>query len=133
MGEGEQNMAQFKDLIITSKNDTRYISLATFNSIKDNTHRFGDRWYAVVIGGIYYSLYDNGKYYSIHDDAPFISKELYEMLQEEHRLNKEYIKNEKEFLNDEEKNYLKGKGNAYATLINKARHQLNNLGILKGE
>lgn len=121
---------KFSDLIITSEGGTRYISLATFNSIKDNAHRFNDRWYAVVIDDIYYNLYDEGKYYSVHDESPFINKAVYEMLQEEHRFNKEYIKADKDFMDSNDLNYFMGKGYAYATLINKARHQLKNLGIL---
>ena len=118
--------------IIKSKTGTYYVSLKEGNEAIANAiikYHYNAYDY-IVLEDRYYLLEYHSQYYSVLINEPFISIELYKKFDAEYEQTLQDLKENKEFYEKSEIEFIKGKLHYIGELINKSRHQLKNLHLL---
>lgn len=118
--------------IIKSKNGTYYVSLKEgYEAIDKSRIKYHYNAYDyIVLDDRYYLLEYNSQYFKIIINEPFISIELYHKFTNEYEETLKDLKENKEFYEKPEIEFIKGKLHYLAELLNKSRHQLENLHLL---
>lgn len=118
--------------IIKSKNGTYYVSKKEGYEAMTKA-RFKtccNAYYYIVLEDRYYLLEYHTQYYGVLENEPFISIELFKKFESEYKETLQDLKDNKGFYEKEEIEFIKGKLHYLAELINKSRHQLNNLHLI---
>lgn len=118
--------------IIKSKNGTYYVSkkegYEAIANAKIKSHH--NAYYYIVLEDRYYVLEYNSQYFKIIVNEPFISIELYHKFTNEYEETLKDLKENKDFYEKSEIEFIKGKLHYIGELINKSRHQLRKLHLL---
>ena len=112
-------------LYVTKNEGNKYIDIARIKS----TNIYGNNYF--VVGDMFYNLLNKGNYYEVVQNEPFISFEMYSMLEKENEKYLQDIKENKYFYDEKDLNLLKGKRRYISELLNKSRRQLEKLKIIK--
>lgn len=112
-------------LYVTKNEGDKYIDNARIKS----TNIYGYNYF--VVGDRFYNLLNKGNYYEVVQNEPFISFEMYSMLEKENEKYLQDIKENKDFYDEQDLNLLKGKKQYISELLNKSRIQLEKLKIIK--
>lgn len=118
--------------IVKSKNGTYYVSKKEGYEAMTKA-RFKtccNAYYYIVLEDRYYLLEYHAQYYNVVTNEPFISIELYHKFTNEYEETLKDLKDNKEFYEKSEIEFIKGKLHYIGELINKSRHQLNNLHLI---